>query len=431
VPPISPRITKKVTKTVTITKTATRQTAMTKQLIKKTDTLSFSATQPNTLKTNKLQKQTDKKSNKQSSMSAKLTDMDKKNLRLFDAKGDISKDWFIEYYEIRGVTKIRKQLKGGLNRFKTAEERYTAAKLIIDNLQKETKTDARKSQDDLTHFIDARLLERCDGLRFKTDSTYHSKATMFKKWCHTEGVKYLHQITPEVAAQFLKGVGATRHPTTHNAYRAFLQNLFDSISPNPFSKIKELPANKTPALCFQKKQVEVLKAYISEHDPPLWLFIEFMYYCLIRPNELRQLKIQDVFFEEGKIRIDGTISKNKKTQYVAIPNVFLARLKALKMDELKPNDYIFIKEGTANKPTGRDFFSKAHQKILKHLGFDTTKNKLYSWKHQGAKDFIKAGGHIKQLQLQGRWHSLDQMNEYLRSLGVDDLNEIRLLYPEL
>jgi len=46
-------------------------------------------------------------------------------------------------------------------------------------------------------------------------------------------------------------------------------------------------------------------------------------------------------------------------------------------------------------------------------------------------NFIKAGGHIKQLQLQGRWHSLDQLNDYLRGLGVDDLNEIRSLYPEL
>lgn len=397
----------------------------------KKESLLFSASQHNPLKTNKLQKQTEKKSNKKPSTLAKLDSMDKKNLRLYDAKGDVTKDWFIEYYEIRGVTKIRKQLKGGLNRYKTTDERYTAAKLLIDELQRKNKATVKEGRDDLTDFINARLAERCDGLRFKTDSTYQSKATIFKSWCNTEGCKYVHHITPERAAQFLKRVGATRHPTTHNAYRAFLQNLFDSISPNPFAGIKELSANKTPALCFQKKQIEVLKKYILVNDPVLWLFIEFMYYCLIRPNELRQLKIQDIFFEEGKIRIDGKISKNKKTQYVAIPNVFLERLKVLKMDELKPNDYIFIKEGTANTPTGRDFFSKSHQRILKVLGFDTAKHKLYSWKHTGAVNFIKAGGHIKQLQLQGRWHSLDQLNDYLRGLGVDDLNEIRSLYPEL
>ena len=65
-----------------------------------------------------------------------------------------------------------------------------------------------------------------------------------------------------------------------------------------------------------------------------------------------------------------------------------------------------------------------HQKILKDLKFNTIRHKLYSWKHTGAVQFVKNGGLLKDLQLQLRHHSLDQVDAYLKDLGVGDSSYI-------
>ena len=54
---------------------------------------------------------------------------------------------------------------------------------------------------------------------------------------------------------------------------------------------------------------------------------------------------------------------------------------------------------------------------------------LYSWKHTGAVMAVKAGIHIKQLQIQLRHHSLDQVDQYLRDLGVSDLSDLARSFP--
>ena len=47
---------------------------------------------------------------------------------------------------------------------------------------------------------------------------------------------------------------------------------------------------------------------------------------------------------------------------------------------------------------------------------------LYSWKHTGVVMAVKAGIHIKQLQIQFRHHGLDQVDQYLRDLGIQQIS---------
>ena len=43
---------------------------------------------------------------------------------------------------------------------------------------------------------------------------------------------------------------------------------------------------------------------------------------------------------------------------------------------------------------------------------------MNSWKHTGAGTFVKNNGNLKDLQTQLRHHSLDQVNDYLKDMGV-------------
>ena len=69
--------------------------------------------------------------------------------------------------------------------------------------------------------------------------------------------------------------------------------------------------------------------------------------------------------------------------------------------------------------------------VLEVLGFDTKLYNVYSWKHSGAVDCVKAGISIKELQLQLRHHSLDQVDEYLRQLGLIDLMGLKTNFPKI
>ena len=74
--------------------------------------LPSSTSNPNSLKNKELGKKSNKNSHKKQTVQReKLHVMDKKNLRLFTANDDLTKNWFIEYYELGGHTKIRKQVK--------------------------------------------------------------------------------------------------------------------------------------------------------------------------------------------------------------------------------------------------------------------------------------------------------------------------------
>lgn len=63
------------------------------------------------------------------------------------------------------------------------------------------------------------------------------------------------------------------------------------------------------------KDRSVLTAYMRRNDPQLWLFCQMEYYCAIRPNELRQLRIQDIDFTRRLIRVPCTISKTDKQNW--------------------------------------------------------------------------------------------------------------------
>ena len=158
----------------------------------------------------------------------------------------------------------------------------------------------------------------------------------------------------------------------------------------------------------------------------LWIACLLQYYCFIRPNELRQLKVEFVNLHATYIEIPGLVSKNRKTQRVAIPNGLLSELNFLMQCE--PEHFIF--GGPGPESPGRDYLSKAHRRVLKALNIKGRYG-FYSWKHTGAVKAYKAGINMKDLQLQLRHHSLDMVNEYLKNLGVMDSDRIKNQFPAI
>lgn len=334
------------------------------------------------------------------------------------APSDLAKKWFVFFYDAGG-RRIRKY--GNINQYDTGPERMKEAHALIDALR--VTYEHVEVETTLKERLYKIIEEKKPGWRKKTYQSVKSKLDRFYVWMNGR------EVNEKEVISFFRHLSSTRHKTTYNSYLQKLRYLFGFVDASHlFAEIKGVKEHRTPARYFQKGQMEQLKAEISLHDPPLWLFIEFMYYCFIRPGELRHLRAGDILFEQRRIIVRGEISKNHKTEYVAIPEAFLRSLKRL--STLPPDTYIFPGKPDRKKPIGINTMSTRHRNILRRLDFGDA-YKLYSWKHTGAVMAVKAGIGLKELQLQLRHHSLDQVNEYLRQMGVSDMQNLQDLFPEL
>ena len=346
--------------------------------------------------------------------------------------GVTTKRWYLNITYYRGPVKLTRKVYGeGLNKIKTAPERYKAfcelaESIIIHQDRAGIKIDLLEGKFD---FI---LERRSVGMRLKSIQTYQSKIKTFTNFLQENCIKSLSKIDRDLIDQFYASMKG-KSPTTINEYTRTLKTIFKDLikegftKTNPFDERKHLPESRRGKMYFSEAQISLLKKKIKEEDPMLWLACQLQYYCFIRPGEIRLLKVEDFNFDENFIKIHADISKNKKTQVVSIPRAFLEDALNTRDLNMIQNLYFINKSIT---PLSRDYLNKAHKKILTELGF-SNRFSLYSWKHTGAVRCVKSGMSLKSLQLQMRHHSLDQLNEYLRELGVLQMEDIKNDFPLL
>ncbi|MEM9836161.1 MAG: site-specific integrase [Bacteroidota bacterium] len=333
--------------------------------------------------------------------------------KVYDANGALDKKWFVYWYE----GKVRKRKYGDINSANTVKERRKLAQKLRDRLKKERRR--RTTQTELA--IMAAVEQLSAQWTKKTKQDYKSKYNTL--------LEYLsgREASTELIVEFFIHLRKSRSATTVNKYRTVLQMLFKQIGVDYlFDDIPVLKAVKTPKRYFQSHQMRRLGQDIQENDAELWLFIQFMFYCFLRPKEIRLLTIGDIDFDDLSIYVAGGISKNDKSQAVMIPDVFVPAIEELM--ERDPKDFIF--KGKRQEMLGRNTMYERFRAFLRVHGFNSDYS-LYSVRHTGAVAAVKAGASLKELQLQFRHHSLDQTDQYLRQLGVRDIVTLRKLHPHI
>ncbi|WP_289030825.1 site-specific integrase [uncultured Algoriphagus sp.] len=338
------------------------------------------------------------------------------SVQLFTYGWDESKEWFVWY---RAWDGSRVKIYKGINRKgMSSQERISAANRIIDDLIR--RFPYVKKPDVIQHlyaYLESRTLKK------KTRQTYVSRVRKFEQYYQGGG------FSQNDAQGFLESLSKEgMNATSRNNYRRFYLSAFrwmvkQELWPdNPFEGTEKVPGNYTPYRYFQRPQIKQLKAVISYRDPELWLAVQWIYYCFIRPGELRLLKVSDLLFDERKVLLRPEISKNGKQQYVRIPDAFYQLVEdRWALDQ--PANYLFQRPGTRS-PLPVNEMGNRHRTILRDLGYEKG-FVLYSWKHTGAVNFVRSGGNLKSLQMQLRHHSLEQVDAYIRGLGVGDMPDIQ------
>lgn len=355
---------------------------------------------------------------------------------LKDRLGDLSKRWYIEF-SVFNVSKncLQKKYDYEVNKFPDASARRSFARKTIKEINKmleEGYVVGKNNNNDneykvpfLNDAFEKILSIKKGEYSHATYNAYNSKINIFLEWVQNtyNHTLLLNELTKNDVTHFLDDKArAGKTPTTLNNYRECLCAVFNDIivrekymKENPFAGIKkrkELQSHKNIAYRGEEK-TNLLNA-ISKIDPGLFIFVKFIYYTFMRPNEIRQMQKYNIQLEHDRIFIEAIKSKNKKDAYVTIPPAFKPDLDKLISDK-SSKQYLF--EGKTAPMISKNIMSDRHRKILNRFEFAAS-HTLYSWKHTGVVDAYRAGIDIKSLQLQLRHYSLEETDTYLKSLGM-------------
>lgn len=328
----------------------------------------------------------------------------------------------------------RRKLEDQWNPFTDGDRLYADNISYTQEPGKPYEATPEKFEHSIEHYISQTIEDHKVNVRLSTVQAYQTHSRKFILWLEQNGFaeKHISWLTTAHAQKFLNEIrlpnGKRPHIKTRWAYRNNLKRLFNLllksgngiISENPFQNTELPPAETTQAKrAFRDYEIDKIKEYCEKNqEEEIWAVIQFVFYTFIRPGELRNVKVNDIDLERGVITVRADIAKNKKKQDVTIPKSFLPFLTEY-IKKKYPKHYVF---GINGRRRGEEFFRRKMKKILDELGFESDVS-LYSWKHTGAIKFYMQTKDIKALQQQLRHHSLDEVNTYLHSLGLN-INEV-------
>ena len=355
----------------------------------------------------------------------------------------INKAWYIEYYVKSPSTDKLVRFRNRVPQIKTKRARELYAKKMIEAINiklyngwspwyENPNNNYKLISDAFELYINKLKKEMSDGIkRPDTLRAYTSFVSNVQRYIDEKqlAIKYLVEIDFRFVSGFLDYIYYEKNnsPATYNNYLAYFKAFLewakakDYIKQNATDNIKNKPK-------IQKKReplTQEVKACIKElKNTDFHFFVACMltYFCLIRRTELTKLKVTDIRLIESRIILDGSITKNRKTDSVTIPDVFLPIL-AQHLQYAKNSDYLF---STDNFKPGRKQLtpkkiSDTWVKYRNLYGFDS-KFQFYSLKDTGIMDLLNSGVPSIKVRDQARHYDIKQTESYTtRNLIADDI----------
>ncbi len=387
--------------------------------------------------------------------------------KLHDCGGKCNGEWFIFYSFRDPVSAKMRRFKEyeGFKDCKSLDEKYAVGKKLCTKFKRkllggwnpfdngsEIFSDSKKSEYDeiVKRNSKYRLDKQCNeiieilisAVAPATQKTYRRYLQNFLLWTEQKEINHRSPIfiTDKHCNDFLVYLSEAKKlgVKQRNEHLSFLKKVFNElryrkfIIENPWDFCKKMRHVPKIARIYKEHQRKIVTEKISQKHPILFLYITMIYYTFIRPNEVRFLQLKNIDIDRGQITVTGETAKNSKTQTVAMPYQLWELLIKMKLHEYPEDYYLFGIGGTGPgaEQIGKNYFNKKWAKIRETLGF-TKEYKLYNFKHTGAYMLAKSGVNIKTLQLQLRHSSLDMVNTYLQSLGVNELDNLIYEFPSM
>ena len=275
------------------------------------------------------------------------------------------------------------------------------------------------------------------NFRFDTKRSYISNVNKFKRFLEN---KALDKLTTEhfdksIIMKYIDYMDFELNNSgkTINNNITFLKivsNYFldhGYIKYNPVHRIKKKRESKKKRKIIAELHLKSIFKYLKNTDNNFYVLCLMCYFCFLRRTEITKLKVNCVQLNQRLIYVPSNVSKNRKDDYVTIPDVY-ADVLADHIKGTDPNDYIFSYNNfcPGNKPATAKQVTYKWIKIKQVLDIPNEYD-FYSLKDTGITKLLEAGIPIIKVRDQARHHDIKITEKYTpRRTTADDT--IRNIY---
>lgn len=181
---------------------------------------------------------------------------------------------------------------------------------------------------------------------------------------------------------------------------------------NPVTGV-DLPTRKRPTYTvWDKQQVKAVLVACAD-DLLMHTYYAIALTTAMRPGEIRALKWSDVNFEQGRVTVMRTVTRNEigrqvlgtttktgRTRSIALPASTLAALKAWRKHQAERRlahdgwqDYDLVLDRGNGRLVSQNTVTRAHQRIATAAGVPIIR--LHDVRHTAATLLVEAGAHMK------------------------------------
>lgn len=277
-------------------------------------------------------------------------------------------------------------------------------------------------------------------LKKKTSYDYQSRMNMLQEYNMSRAVPivYIYQFDQAYMSDFLDYILLDRDSTarTRNNYRTWLSAFCTwlqekkYVEQNCVEKIKCLAEGEKIRSAFTPEDLTRLKEYLGETNRHFLLACMMEYYTFIRPDELSNIRLKDIYLKEQKVFVSSTISKNRRDGMVGLNDSLIRLMVELGTFDSPSNCYLFGRDfRPSTKKADSRIFREYFNKVRAFLRFPRC-YQFYSLKDSGIRDLANAAG-IVVARDQARHSDISTTNKYLKGSSLTVHEETKHFKGEL
>lgn len=341
------------------------------------------------------------------------------------------KSWYVDFTSYDPATGTMRRKKYMLDGLRKVTDRRKRAQELIESLMKMLRSGWSpwvQSNNARSFTLLENALQKyeksLDRLpKLKTRQSYYSRLTVLREYISSLVLppKYVYQFNTSFVSDFLDWLYLDREVSgrTRNNYRGWCSSLAtffierEYISANPVVKIKTVAEDAKKRQPLSEDMLRRLRTYLQVKNPVFLLACMMEYYTMIRPEELSNIRINDISIKEQSVFVSAEFSKNKRDGKVGLNDELIKLMLDIGLFKWPGDYYIFgdkLKHNTTKASS--EIFRREWKKVRKALRWGD-EYQFYSLKDSGIRDLANAKG-IVIARDQARHNDVSTTNRYLK-----------------